>query len=165
MGLLIDGALRAVKDGGLLSLAFSDLDEIIQPLYVFQQYGIIKQHFNFYITENNVRGLLSYINRQAAQRKKYVEPVLVYNANFHYRMFLRVKNLHQEIPQSNSYMLNCKGCPNYKVIPTHSYESEKVFPVKMSELQKNCEICESDFYLCKQIKKNFLFFCPTLENI
>lgn len=89
----IDGAVKAISDGGLLCVTSTDGRSLCgqQPDTAFAWYNTMTLNAVF-THEFGIRTLLSTIITAAARYGRSVEPLLSLSANFYFRVFVRIRD-------------------------------------------------------------------------
>ena len=118
---LLDSAVRAVVDGGLLAVTATDLAVLCGGAGEagWAKYGSYPLH-RPYGHEQAVRILLASISAAAARAKRVIEPVLSCSIDFYVRVFARVRDSParvQTLPQRMSYVWQSAGCDAFWLQP------------------------------------------------
>jgi tRNA (guanine26-N2/guanine27-N2)-dimethyltransferase len=111
---LLDSAVRAVVDGGLLAVTATDLAVLCGGAGEagWAKYGAYPLH-RPYGHEQALRILLASISAAAARAKRVIEPVLSVSIDFYVRVFARVRDSPaavQTLPHRVAYIWQSAGC-------------------------------------------------------
>ncbi|EAU88621.2 tRNA (guanine-N2-)-methyltransferase [Coprinopsis cinerea okayama7 len=114
----IDGAVQAVKDGGLLCVTCTDLAVLATNNYpekCFSNYGGVSLKAE-YCHEAALRLVLHSIATSAARYGRYITPLLSLSIDFYVRVFVRVDTSPMEVKKlltKNSTIYLCSSCQNF----------------------------------------------------
>ena len=118
---LLDSAVTAVKEGGLLLVTATDMavlcgnnSEVAWAKY--QSYPLRAK----YCHEMAVRTLLASIENAAIKHKRHIVPVLSLSIDFYIRVFVRVYTSPLQMkssPSKLSYVFQCVGCDAHELQP------------------------------------------------
>jgi len=118
---LLDGAVQAVKEGGLLLVTATDMavlcgnnSEVAWAKY--QSYPLRAK----YCHEAAVRILLAAVENAAIKHRRHIVPVLSLSIDFYIRVFVRVFTSPLQIknsPSKLSYVFQCVGCDAFELQP------------------------------------------------
>ena len=119
--ILLDSAVTAVKEGGLLLVTATDMavlcgnnSEVAWAKY--QSYPLRAK----YCHEAAVRILLAAVENAAIKHKRHIVPVLSLSIDFYIRVFVRVYTSPLQMKQSPSklsYVFQCVGCDTFELQP------------------------------------------------
>ena len=117
----LDGAVQAVKDGGLLCITCTDMAVLcgnaIEKCHA--SYGAISLKAKF-CHEFALRILLQCIESHANRYGRYIEPLLSLSADFYIRVFVRIHTSQSVVKQSVtklSMAYHCSGCGAFHLQP------------------------------------------------
>ena len=117
----LDGAVQAVKDGGLLCVTCTDMAVLcgnaIEKCHA--SYGAVSLKAKF-CHEFALRILLQCIESHANRYGRYIEPLLSLSADFYIRVFVRVHTSQSVVKQSVtklSMVYHCTGCGAFHLQP------------------------------------------------
>jgi tRNA (guanine26-N2/guanine27-N2)-dimethyltransferase len=87
----IDNAVRAVKPGGLLAITSTDTAPLCgtYPKTCIRRYGAVSKKTE-YMHEAGLRILMGALVRSAAKYDLVITPVLLYNMDYYFRLFVKV---------------------------------------------------------------------------
>ena len=114
---LLDCAVQAVADGGLLCVTATDMAVLCgnNGEACFAKYGSYPLHKS-YCHEMAVRIVLASIATAAARVKRYIVPVLSCSIDFYVRMFVRVYDSAAEVKNAGTkmgYVYQSQGCDSF----------------------------------------------------
>lgn len=117
----LDGAVQAVKDGGLLCITCTDMAILCgnSSEKCFAAYGAMSIKSNS-CHEMALRIVLRTIDSYANRYAKYIVPLLSVSVDFYCRVFVRVYSGAQKAKESASksaMLYECTGCGAYKLQP------------------------------------------------
>jgi len=118
---LLDGAVQAVVDGGLLLCTATDMAVLCgnNGEVCWTKYGSYPLRAPF-CHEQAVRILLGAINAAAGKYKRHIVPMLSVSVDFYVRCFVRVYSSAQDAkmaPTKVSYCYQCVGCDTFEMQP------------------------------------------------
>ncbi len=118
---LLDSAVRAVVDGGLLAVTATDLAVLCGGAGEagWAKYGSYPLH-RPYGHEQAIRILLAAISTAAARAKRVIEPVLAVSIDFYVRVFVRARDAParvQTLPQRMAYVWQSAGLDAFWLQP------------------------------------------------
>tara|TARA_B110000971_G_scaffold160959_1_gene164533 strand:+ start:3741 stop:5762 length:2022 start_codon:yes stop_codon:yes gene_type:complete len=118
---LLDGAVQAIGDGGLLCVTATDMAVLCgnNGEVCWTKYGSYPLRAK-YCHEQAVRVLLSSIDAAAGRYKRHIVPVLSVHIDFYVRCFVRVYSSALEAklaPTKVSYVFQCAGCDTFELQP------------------------------------------------
>jgi tRNA (guanine26-N2/guanine27-N2)-dimethyltransferase len=118
---LLDGAVQAVGDGGLLCVTATDMAVLCgnNGEVCWTKYGAYPLRAK-YCHEQAVRVLLASINAAAGRYKRHIVPVLSVHIDFYVRCFVRVYSSAKDAklaPTKVSYVFQCAGCDTFELQP------------------------------------------------
>ena len=118
---LLDGAVQAVKEGGMLLVTATDMavlcgnnSEVAWAKY--QSYPLRAK----YCHEAAVRILLAAVENAAIKHRRHIVPVLSLSIDFYIRVFVRIFTSPLQIknsPSKLSYVFQCVGCDAFELQP------------------------------------------------
>lgn len=113
----LDGAVQAVKDGGLLCVTCTDMSVLSggYPEKCFTQYHSMPVRGK-YLHELSLRILLHSIDITANKYGRYIVPWISLSVDYYVRVFVRVFDSPQEVKSSmcrRSMIHQCINCPTY----------------------------------------------------
>eukprot|EP00917_Polyrhabdina_sp_WS-2016_P019959 GHVP01042603.1.p1 GENE.GHVP01042603.1~~GHVP01042603.1.p1 ORF type:complete len:484 (+),score=89.42 GHVP01042603.1:403-1854(+) len=114
----LDGAVRAVANGGLLCITSTDASVLCgnNPEVSFYKYGGTALKSQGYIHEMSLRLIIQMVRAAGAKYKRFVYPLCAFSLDFYVRMFVLVidsANACKHILSSTSYVHQCVQCDNY----------------------------------------------------
>ena len=114
---LIDSAVQAVSDGGLLLVTATDMAVLCgnNGEACFAKYGSYPLH-KPYCHEMAIRILLAFLHITAARHKRYIIPVLSCSIDFYVRVFVRVYSSAAECKNAAlkvGYVYQSQGCDSF----------------------------------------------------
>ncbi|QDZ20129.1 N2,N2-dimethylguanosine tRNA methyltransferase [Chloropicon primus] len=149
---LLDGAVQAICDGGLLCVTATDMAVLCgnssEACWMkYGSYPLKGKHCH----EGALRIMLHTLQSHAARYKKYIVPVLSLSVDFYVRVFVRVftsASLTKEAATRVSYAYQCNGCHAFSFQPVGRKETNKRGGVKFSPglgpvVGTACEHCGS----------------------
>ena len=118
---LLDGAVQAVADGGLLCVTATDMAVLCgnNGEVCWTKYGSYP-HRAKYCHEQAVRILLSAVDAAAGRYKRHIVPMLSVHIDFYVRCFVRVYSSAKDAklaPTKVSYVYQCVGCDTFEMQP------------------------------------------------
>ena len=118
---LLDGAVQAVADGGLLLITATDMAVLCgnNGEVCWTKYGSYPLRAK-YCHEQALRILLASIDAAAGRYKRHIVPVLSVSVDFYIRCFGRVYTSAKDAklaPTKVSYCYQCVGCDTYAMQP------------------------------------------------
>ncbi len=118
---LLDGAVQAIGDGGLLCVTATDMAVLCgnNGEVCWTKYGAYPLRAK-YCHEQAVRVLLSSIDAAAGRYKRHIVPVLSVHIDFYVRCFVRVYSSAKDAklaPTKVSYVFQCAGCDTFELQP------------------------------------------------
>lgn len=161
----IDGAIRAVRNGGILGITATDTANLTgtNPEKTFYLYHSIP--YRSYIKhEVGIRILLSFIAIKAAENASGIEPLISYFGGYYYRVFVRIKKNKKEAMRSLSYVQEIHSLGHFRKIGPlwignlHDARKDFIIPEHLETRERILEI------LNVARDENILFFYST-ENI
>ncbi len=132
----LDSALRALRDGGVISLTATDMAPLCgtHPRACVRQYGA-KPLRTEYCHELAVRVLIGYTARVAGGRDQAAEPLFCHSTDHYIRVYLRVSHGARDADrclEDLGFILHCFRCLNRRYV-------KGLFPIKALDLY--CEEC------------------------
>ena len=118
---LLDGAVQAVGDGGLLCVTATDMAVLCgnNGEVCWTKYGSYPLRAK-YCHEQAVRVLLSAVDAAAGRYKRHIVPVFSVHIDFYVRCFVRVYSSAKDAklaPTKVSYAFQCAGCDAFEFQP------------------------------------------------
>ncbi|GIL63660.1 hypothetical protein Vafri_17687 [Volvox africanus] len=118
---LLDSAIQAVSDGGLLMVTATDMANLCgnNPTACWANYGIYPVH-RPYCHEMALRIVLACLETHAARYKRHIVPLLSLSVDFYVRIFVRVYTAPNEVKESPSrlaYLWQSSGCDSFWLQP------------------------------------------------
>ncbi|CAM9678414.1 unnamed protein product, partial [Heterosigma akashiwo] len=118
---LMDAAVQAVADGGLLCLTCTDLAVLSggNPGACFAKYGSIPTKGK-YLHELALRIVLNALETSASRYGRTIMPLASLAIDFYVRVFVRVHKSKQAVLESclkRGYVYQSLGCPNFYIQP------------------------------------------------
>ncbi|KXZ45265.1 hypothetical protein GPECTOR_56g361 [Gonium pectorale] len=120
-GFLLDSAVQAVADGGLLMVTATDMSNLCgnNSTACFANYGSYPVH-RPYCHEMALRIVLACIETHAARYKRHVEPLLCLSIDFYVRLFLRVRVSPAAVKDTSTrlaHLWQSSGCDSFWLQP------------------------------------------------
>ncbi|PVV02733.1 hypothetical protein BB560_002802 [Smittium megazygosporum] len=152
----IDGAVQAVRNGGLLCITATDMSVLASnnnPDTAFMKYGSVTMRSNF-CHEFALRILLNYVQQTAARYERYIVPLMSCSIDFYIRVFVRVfdsAEMAKKAVVNTALVLNCPGCSSFvsqplgKKSPTRN--GFKYSAITGPNLPSECTFCGSRMVL------------------
>lgn len=117
----LDGAVQAIKDGGLLCITCTDMAILCgnSSEKCFAAYGAMSIKSNA-CHEMALRIVLRTIDSYANRYARYIVPLLSVSVDFYCRVFVRVYTGAQKVKESaskSSMLYECTGCGAYHLQP------------------------------------------------
>jgi len=118
---LLDGAVQAVGDGGLLCVTATDMAVLCgnNGEVCWTKYGSYPLRAK-YCHEQAVRILLAAIDAAAGRYKRHIVPLISTHIDFYVRCFVRVYSSAKDAklaPTKVSYAYQCVGCDTFELQP------------------------------------------------
>ncbi|KAJ2699188.1 RNA methyltransferase tRNA(m5U54)methyltransferase [Coemansia sp. IMI 209128] len=149
----IDGAIQAVKKGGLICVTCTDLAVLAShnhPEACFAKYGgnPLKAEF---CHELALRLVINSLQQTANRHKRYIEPLLSCSIDFYVRIFVRVHDkpiLVKNVASQTGIVYHCRYCGTFATQPFGTVEPGKGATLKYhvsaaSAAERTCTQCES----------------------
>ncbi|XP_017785548.1 PREDICTED: probable tRNA (guanine(26)-N(2))-dimethyltransferase [Nicrophorus vespilloides] len=119
--IFLDGAVQAVKDGGLLLVTATDMAVLAgnSPETCYAKYGSVSLKTRS-CHEMALRILLQSIESHANRYGRYIQPLLSISADFYVRVFVRVFSGAQKCKYTTSKLsmvYHCTGCDSTNLQP------------------------------------------------
>ena len=152
---LLDGAVQAVGDGGLLCVTATDMAVLCgnNGEVCWTKYGSYPLRAK-YCHEQAVRVLLSAIDAAAGRYKRHIVPMLSVHIDFYVRCFVRVYSSAKDAklaPTKVSYAFQCAGCDAFEFQPvgktTTKHNSVKHQVGDGPVVPQKCEHCGWGFHM------------------
>ena len=117
----LDGAVQAVRDGGLLCVTCTDVAILCgnAPETCYAKYGAMPLKTKF-CHEMALRIVLQSIESHANRYSRYIEPLLSISADFYIRIFARIHTGQHYVKRSVTKMAmvyQCSGCVAFHLQP------------------------------------------------
>lgn len=117
----IDGAVRAVKDGGMLCVTYTDMQILggNSPDVAFYKYGGNTSKAR-YLHELALRLALHQIQVSAARYRRAITPLLSLSVDFYVRLFIRVDNAPircKQMASQTAVAVQCTSCDYFLALP------------------------------------------------
>ncbi|KAJ2931359.1 hypothetical protein H1R20_g5737, partial [Candolleomyces eurysporus] len=157
----IDGAVQAVKDGGLLCVTCTDLAVLATNNYpekCFSNYGGVPVKAE-YSHEAALRLLLNTLSTSAARYGRYITPLLSLSIDFYIRVFVRVDTSPSEVKKSltkTSTIYVCSSCQSFYNQPLGRVMEKKhdksghvnhLLKTHQNTIPAKCEECEGALHV------------------
>ncbi|KAH6918541.1 guanine-N2--methyltransferase [Coprinopsis sp. MPI-PUGE-AT-0042] len=157
----IDGAVQAVKDGGLLCVTCTDLAVLATNNYpekCFSNYGGVSMKSE-YCHESALRLVLHTLATSAARYGRYITPLLSLSIDFYVRVFVRVDTSPMETKKTltkNSTIYVCNSCQNFYEQPLGRVVEKKheksghvnyLFKTQTNAVPEKCGECGSGLHV------------------
>lgn len=118
----LDGAVQAVRDGGLLNVTCTDMAALggSHPETCYGRYGSLPIQRAKYLQEAAVRILLQSIAHTAARYGRTIRPILSVGMNFYVRCFVEVhhsKAAVNDLSLSVGSVYQSTRCPTFVTVP------------------------------------------------
>lgn len=117
----IDGAVRAVRDGGLVSITSTDMPILGGNIseVAFYKYGgnTVKAR---YLHEMSLRLVIHQVRLTAAKYKRLAIPLLSLSVDFYVRIFFQILDKPSrcsELASTTGLVMQCVNCDNFCVVP------------------------------------------------
>ncbi|KAJ2489084.1 RNA methyltransferase tRNA(m5U54)methyltransferase [Coemansia sp. RSA 2050] len=149
----IDGAIQAVKKGGLICVTCTDLAVLAShnhPEACFAKYGgnPLKAEF---CHELALRLVINSLQQTANRHKRYIEPLLSCSIDFYVRIFVRVHDkpiLVKNVASQTGIVYHCRYCGTFAAQPFGTVEPGKSGTLKYhvsaaTAAERTCAQCES----------------------
>ncbi|KAG9290032.1 hypothetical protein G9A89_010338 [Geosiphon pyriformis] len=148
----LDGAVQAVRDGGLLCVTCTDaavLTGANHPEKCYTQYGAMPVKGEF-CHEMALRILLHSVTLSASRYRRYIVPLLTLSIDFYIRVFVRIFTSASEAKMAackNSLLYVCTGCQTYYLHPMGKVSEKGNFSPMTNSINYNCDFCENKFHI------------------
>lgn len=151
---LLDSAVQAVADGGLLCVTCTDLAVLCgnSPEICYGRYGGTPLKSSF-MHEMAVRIVLASIQAAANRHGRAVEPLICTKIDFYVRLFVRVRSskaLAQKSPSSSAIVYHCGGCGSFAKQSLGRVKEKphvKFHPALGPPVGSKCPVCASSMSL------------------
>ncbi|KAJ1672976.1 RNA methyltransferase tRNA(m5U54)methyltransferase, partial [Spiromyces aspiralis] len=126
----IDGAIQAVKNGGLICVTCTDLAvlaSVNHPETCFAKYGGSPLRAEF-CHELALRLVVHCLQSSAARYKRFVVPVLSCSIDFYVRLFVRVYDSAERVKSvasNTGIVYHCPNCRSFEVQPMGTVTPQK----------------------------------------
>ncbi|EFJ48710.1 hypothetical protein VOLCADRAFT_60094, partial [Volvox carteri f. nagariensis] len=143
---LLDSAIQAVADGGLLMVTATDMANLCgnNSTACWANYGIYPVHRS-YCHEMALRIVLACIETHAARYKRRIVPLLSLSVDFYVRVFVRVYTSPNDVKDSPSrlaYLWQSSGCDSFWLQPVgqkrHNNGQNKYLPGSGPAVEPRC---------------------------
>lgn len=150
-GMFLDGAVQAVKDGGILQVTCTDMLTLCgnQPEVCYRKYGSVPLKARS-AHEMAIRIALGSIATRAQVYGRFIEPLCSLMIDFYVRVFVRVGTGGHQAQQNGTkmgYVWSCGTCNNF--VTETFLASPKNNPQKFSTVapptNRECEHCGTRF--------------------
>ena len=116
----LDAAVRAVADGGLLCVTFTDMAVLCgaHSEACYSKYGSVPLHQAHNCHEYALRIGVAAVAQRAACYRRCVRPLLCVSVDYYMRLFLRITTaprLANALPQSLAHVIACPRCTSFRV--------------------------------------------------
>ncbi|KAJ1884640.1 RNA methyltransferase tRNA(m5U54)methyltransferase [Kickxella alabastrina] len=149
----IDGAIHAVKKGGLICVTCTDLAILASnnhPEACFAKYGGSPLKAEF-CHELALRLVINSLQQAANRQKRYIEPLLSCSIDFYVRIFVRVHDkplMVKTVASQTGVVHHCRYCGTYTTQPFGSIEPGKGANLRYlvpssSPVDQRCAHCDS----------------------
>lgn len=121
VAMFLDGAVQAVKNGGLLCVTCTDSAVLCgnHPEAAFARYNAVPMRTR-YAHEMALRMVLGSVERAAIKYKRSIQPLLSVRVDFYVRLFIRVHDSPKRAADSStrfSSVYQCSGCDTFMLQP------------------------------------------------
>ncbi|KAJ2447616.1 RNA methyltransferase tRNA(m5U54)methyltransferase [Coemansia sp. RSA 2424] len=149
----IDGAIQAVKNGGLICVTCTDLAVLASqnhPETCFAKYGgnPLKAEF---CHELALRLVVNSLQQAANRHRRYIEPLLSCSIDFYVRIFVRIHDkpiLVKTVASQTGIVYHCRYCGSFAAQPFGTMEpgksgTQKYHISAATAADRRCAQCES----------------------
>ncbi|KAJ8901065.1 hypothetical protein NDN08_004925 [Rhodosorus marinus] len=143
---LLDSAVQAVADGGMLCVTCTDGPVLggNSPEVCMYRYGAMSMKGSSFVHELALRIIMASIQRDANRYQRVVEPVLCVFIDFYFRLFIRVHDKKVELktsPLRVGMLYQCLGCYSYEVQPLGAKGSKGSVRAARVCVGSSCQHC------------------------
>jgi len=148
----IDGAIQAVKDGGMLNITCTDMAALggSHPETCYGRYASMPIQRAHYLQESALRNLLYTLAVSAARYGRTIRPILSVGMNFYVRCFVEVNNDKSGVSELSlkiGSIYQSTQCPSFHTVPHGSYGSKgrHIYQANRAPLVPQCEETGAQF--------------------
>jgi tRNA (guanine26-N2/guanine27-N2)-dimethyltransferase len=142
----IDGAVQAVKDGGMLNVTCTDMAALggSHPETCYGRYASMPIQRANYLQESALRNLLYALASSAAKYGRTIRPILSVGMNFYVRCFVEVNNDKagvNDLSLKIGSIYQSVQCPSFHTVPhgTHGSRGRNIYQANRAPLVPQCE--------------------------
>jgi tRNA (guanine26-N2/guanine27-N2)-dimethyltransferase len=142
----IDGAVQAVKDGGMLNVTCTDMAALggSHPETCYGRYASMPIQRANYLQESALRNLLYALATSAAKYGRTIRPILSVGMNFYVRCFVEVNDDKagvNELSLKIGSIYQSSQCPSFHTVPhgKHGNKGRNIYQPSRAPLFPQCE--------------------------
>jgi tRNA (guanine26-N2/guanine27-N2)-dimethyltransferase len=169
----LDGAVQAVKNGGMLLVTCTDLAVLCgnHPEVCCVKYGATPIKAK-YCHEVALRILLQFIERTANKYRRHMIPLISVSVDFYIRVFVRIVNsaaAMKDTPKALSMIYQCAGCETFHLQPLGKQTVDDRGVVRYQPatvtVPSKCTECGRNFILGGPIWNGPLYDETMIDNV
>ena len=142
----IDGAVQAIKDGGMLNVTCTDMAALggSHPETCYGRYASMPIQRAHYLQESALRNLLHTLALSAARYGRTIRPILSVGMNFYVRCFVEVYNDKAGVNDLSLHIgsiYQSTQCPSFHIVPhgTFGLKGRNIYQPHRAPLVPQCE--------------------------